>query len=290
MPDDNPRVISTAVADPAGIHPHVPPSQSPQPFYPRQNAEGALHESVAEIPYLATISMAREMLRRQIVEIGTGKKPGGVTEPWPDDDIAKYPSYQANQLAILNLAGIASRAAGSGVALISSGYVPEAKTSVRRLIEAGLRARSVLDDPTGEHARAWLAGRPLGSAGHLRNRYGQSRCMDGLSTTAHADIEGLRPLSTKIGTKHFVNFSPQRDDEVAGLMFRMMALEILMMNGFLLCAFEGFFPSAATFVETMKVRIALGLKLPFAGVLPDRPEEWLKLWFVRLEQDEPSPS
>lgn len=99
----------------------------------------------------------------------------------------------AQQVAAVSLAGLVVRASGSGLAMISCGYVPESSGPARRCLEAKLRVQAVLDDESGQHARKWLAGRPMGTAERLAQRYGSADDLKLLSLFAHADVRGWRP-------------------------------------------------------------------------------------------------
>src|SRR4051794_10637093 len=88
------------------------------------------------------------------------------------------------------------RSADSGLVLISGGYVPESAASIRRCVEANLRIGTVLEDPSGQHARAWLKGQPLGTVGKLARKYGKTEDLKLLSIYAHSDVRGLVSLLT----------------------------------------------------------------------------------------------
>jgi hypothetical protein len=99
----------------------------------------------------------------------------------------------AKQVAISSLSGITIRTCGSAMSLIACGYVPESAGPARRGLEAKLRARAILDDDSGQHARDWLT-RPMQGWKKLADRYGSSDDLELMSIFAHADARGLMPL------------------------------------------------------------------------------------------------
>lgn len=114
--------------------------------------------------------------------------------PRPDvERLSDVKPMLAKQVAISSLAGITIRATGSAMALIATGYLPESAGPARRGLEAKLRARAILDDDSGQHAREWLTQRMSGWK-KLANRYGDSEDLRILSVFAHADAQGLTPL------------------------------------------------------------------------------------------------
>jgi len=186
--------------------------------------ERYLFDSVEKCQGWSTLAHARELLRREIVEVSRWRLSRGEDSWIAIDDLD--PS-KARQIAVFQLASLCSRAAGSVVALVSCGYVPEAKAPLRRLREAGLRARLVLDDESGHHARAWLSGRPLRGMAYLESRYGSTGAMKLLSPAAHADVKGLLPLLSDKESRVQANLAPQRNEKWVEPMFRFAALEIL---------------------------------------------------------------
>jgi hypothetical protein len=60
----------------------------------------------------------------------------------------------AQQLATMSLSTLMARSAGSGLVLISGGYLPESVAPIRRCVEANLRIGAVLKDPSRQHALA----------------------------------------------------------------------------------------------------------------------------------------
>jgi hypothetical protein len=99
----------------------------------------------------------------------------------------------SRQAAVIGASGIAVRSVGSGMAMISCGYLPEAAGPVRRLVEAKLNAQAVLEDSTGEYAARYLQGRPRGIT-KLAQKYGAAEDVKLLSMLTHADVRGLSLL------------------------------------------------------------------------------------------------
>ena len=97
----------------------------------------------------------------------------------------------AQRIAGIQLSGLAVRSAGAVLALVGAGYEPEAAGPLRRIIEAVLRIRAVIDDPSGEHAKQWLSGRPQGKVERLAQRYAREEELRNLSVHAHADTRAL---------------------------------------------------------------------------------------------------
>ena len=97
----------------------------------------------------------------------------------------------ARRAALLALSGIGVRTARALILLVRSGWEPEAHALKRRLSEVVWRARSVLDDHSGEAARQWLDGRGR-SAAKLARDYGGDRPWNLFSSGAHADARSLR--------------------------------------------------------------------------------------------------
>jgi hypothetical protein len=58
------------------------------------------------------------------------------------------------------------------VGVISFGYEPEAHGLKRRLSEASARLGAVINDPSGEHARQWLAGRGPSTPQRIVGKFG----------------------------------------------------------------------------------------------------------------------
>lgn len=148
----------------------------------------------------------------------------------------------ARQSALISASGIVVRSVGSGMAMISCGYVPEAAGPTRRVIEAKLNAQAILDDPSGQYAIRYLQGRPRG-VGKLAQKYGATEDVKLMSLLAHADVRGLILLYTgppkgagdvKEGT---FSLLPFRDDDHAHFLLYAMAYEAVSMSAALAEAF-----------------------------------------------------
>lgn len=145
----------------------------------------------------------------------------------------------AQRTAAISLANLMVRSAGSAMSLISCGYVPESSAPIRRCVEANLRTQAVLEDPTGQHARRWLEGRPLGTVGKLAQKYGKTEDLKLLSIYAHSDVRGLMPLLT--GPPHAkdgLDLRPNRDDPSAAPLLHAVAYESVFMCGYLATGFH----------------------------------------------------
>lgn len=159
-----------------------------------------------------------------------------VETPLPDvKRVEDIDPESVRRFAIVALSGIAVRASGSALMLVSTGYQTEAGVHLRRLIEAKHRALAVLRDHSGEHARQWFAGRPPGSAERLARKYGDSRELALLSAFAHADVRSLHPLHTLIGNSRGpleeaqLDVRPSRDPRKAGWILYGVAYETVPM-------------------------------------------------------------
>lgn len=151
---------------------------------------------------------------------------------------AEIPPLIAKQVAVSSLSSITIRACGSAMALIACGYVSESGGPARRGLEAKLRARAILDDDSGQHARDWLT-RPMQGWKKLAERYGNARDLELLSVFAHADARGLIPLHAgppggygegEVRETN-IDLRPRRDDPTAGRMLSALASEAIEMCG-----------------------------------------------------------
>lgn len=149
--------------------------------------EEELFASAVEIPNWKLADKARRLLMdlnyrlsQQIPEVQT-ERPSEIPPP------------VAKQVAISSLSGITIRSCGSAMSLIACGYVSDSGGPARRGLEAKLRARAILDDDSGQHARDWLT-RPMQGWKKLADRYGSARDLEFLSVFSHADARGLIPL------------------------------------------------------------------------------------------------
>lgn len=201
--------------------------------------ERELFLSADETPGWAVGHRARMALAHLLVEIHEDDQfPAGVVDISRNGD----PTI-IRKVAIWHLGVIANRAIGSARCLIACGYAPEAKVPIRRLTEAVIRARATADDHSGDHARAWLAGRPLGTPARLHRRYG-ARGNDAaiFSTQAHAEVGGLDDLSRLDGTEDsYLLVTPHRDElacKVAELLMKMAASQVLVLAYVLVDTFD----------------------------------------------------
>ncbi|HEU4905501.1 MAG TPA: hypothetical protein VFT19_05235 [Solirubrobacterales bacterium] len=132
--------------------------------------------------------------------------------------------------ALIATAGITVRAAGSGMALVSCGYLAESAGPARRGLEAKLNAMAILDDESGEYAINYLRGRSRGLT-KLAEKYGTREDVVVLSRIAHADVRGLSLLHLRSPRREgaviegIVDLSPSRDDVLAGFALYALAYE-----------------------------------------------------------------
>lgn len=146
------------------------------------------------------------------------------------DDSATIPSRQVRQIAVVALSGIVIRSVGSTMSLIACGYIPESSGPARRALEAQHRARAVVDDTSGQHARDWLS-RPMGGMKRLAAKYNSEADIELLSVFAHADAVGLNALRTRplpvneaVGELE-VDLRPSRNNTLAAVMLYSGAYE-----------------------------------------------------------------
>jgi hypothetical protein len=145
----------------------------------------------------------------------------------------------AQRTAAVSLANLMVRSAGSALTLISCGYVPESGAPIRRCIEANLRIEAIMDDPSGQHARAWLKGRPNGTIGKLAQKYGKTEDLKLLNIYAHSDVRGLMPLLTgPPAAKDGIDLRPNRDDPSAAPLLHAVAHQTTFMCMFLATTFH----------------------------------------------------
>ena len=220
--------------------------------------EAELFASVSEVPNWKLADKCRRLLMDLNYKL-TARIPTVDV-----DRLADVKPLVAKQVAITTLAGVTIRASGSAMALISTGYVPESAGPARRGLEARLRARAVLDDDSGQHAREWLS-RPMSGWRKLADRYGVSDDLELMSIFAHADARGLVPLyagppgGTGDGEVREVNVDlrPARDTAHASNLLYALAYEAVSM--------------CATLVE------------PFAVAFEIPP--WISAELIRLKEE-----
>lgn len=146
---------------------------------------------------------------------------------------------QAQRVAAVSLSELVVRSAGSGLALISTGHVPESGAPIRRCVEANLRMQAILDDPSGQHAKAWLKGKPVGTVGRLAQKYGKTEDLKLLSIYAHSDVRGLMPLLTgPPEAKDGIDLRPNRDDSSAAPLLHAVAHQTIFMCAYMATAFH----------------------------------------------------
>jgi hypothetical protein len=207
-----------------------------------KQAERDLFESAEQIPNWRLADKSRRLLMDMVFRLSNdAPKVEAKT-------VNEAPAALVRQAAVVSLAGLTVRAAGSSLALISCGYVPESCGPARRALEASLRAQAVLADESGQHAREWLVGKPMGSAERLAQRYGSSDDLRRLSLFAHADVKGLAPMfcgppGTGAGVEGGIaevnlDLRPSRDSNAASFMLHSAAHTSVMMCAALAEAFE----------------------------------------------------
>ena len=153
-----------------------------------------------------------------------------VIQQYNETEIEDLEPGPAQQIAAMSLSTLMVRSARSGLVLISGGYVPESAAPIRRCVEANLRIGAVLEDPSGQQARAWLKGQPLGTVGKLAHKYGKTEDLKLLSIYAHSDVRGLAPLLTgPPHAKDHIDLRPNRDDPSAAPLLHAIAYECAFM-------------------------------------------------------------
>jgi hypothetical protein len=155
--------------------------------------------------------------------------------------LEKLDSAMLREAAGISAAAITIRAAGSGMALVSCGYVIESGQALRRAQEARLHAQMVYDDPSGRYAVRFLQ-RKGWTLSKLAQRYGVRQDIDTLSTLAHADVHGLHLLGFEKDSREpgsvAIDTRPNRDDEQAGIALYLLAQASLQMTRLLSLIFE----------------------------------------------------
>jgi hypothetical protein len=139
----------------------------------------------------------------------------------------------ANEYAAIEAAGIAVRAAGAVLAQVSCGYVVEAAAGLRRIIEARLHLRTILEDPGGSYAVRFIEGKGS-TLGTLTKRHGSKQEVEALHQLSHADSRGLRLLSdpdraSKAGALTYGKFHvfPFVDPDMAHSMLYVLSREMV---------------------------------------------------------------
>ncbi len=145
------------------------------------------------------------------------------------------------EAAGISAAAITIRAAGSGMALVSCGYMVESGQALRRAQEARLHAQMVCDDPSGRYAVRFLR-RKGWTLSKLAQRYGVRQDIDILSALAHADVHGLHLLGFEKDSRGpgsiAIDTRPNRDDHQAGMALYLLAQASLQMTRILSLTFD----------------------------------------------------
>ncbi len=94
---------------------------------------------------------------------------------------------QESHHALWFMSVMAFRAARAALRVIRTGYEDQAVTYVRLIDELHNRAQKVREDPSGEYARQWLAGRPQGKPAKLTGQ----EMYELLSGPAHANVRAV---------------------------------------------------------------------------------------------------
>ncbi len=156
--------------------------------------ERHLFESASEIPTWRLANKARQILADVVSQLSLRiETHSRVTD--------EHDAQTARELAAIHLGVLMVRSVGSIIALISSGYEPEALAPYRTTIEITFRGQQVLDDLSGEAARRLLARQPqIASLKRLAKRYGEpDEVVPLLDRLAHADVWALLPLVAASG-------------------------------------------------------------------------------------------
>jgi hypothetical protein len=131
------------------------------------------------------------------------------------------------QSAVLNLAVLALRTARGGGVLVRSGYEVEASAMLRRIGEAQARARAVLTDASGQHARDWLDGKGPSTPRKIAGKHGNLEFFDAYSDMTHATMTSLQrfvAVALEDG-RTMVPISPLRNQQIANVMLLEFAIE-----------------------------------------------------------------
>lgn len=149
--------------------------------------------------------------------------------PWPIDrqlPLEKIDGEILIKQAMIGAAAVALRGVGSAMALVACGYSAESSAALRRVGEAKLNVKAVLDDPSGQYARRYLGGRGR-KLGTLASNYKHPSLHD-LSKFAHANIAGLRPLKAEDGQA--IDFAPSRKPRYSDEILFILAFEAIQIS------------------------------------------------------------
>lgn len=132
-----------------------------------------------QLPALAVARTAAEALEHVL----DGASVEAVEGPPP-------PNYYVRS-AILLLSVLGLRTARALFTLVAAGYEPESHGLKRRLSEVHARAQAVVADESGQHARAWLEGKPVSTPRKVAGKFGSLELFDIYSASEHADARGV---------------------------------------------------------------------------------------------------
>lgn len=159
-----------------------------------------------KIPTWRTANQARKHLAAVISELSLGM-------PTPNCELfSELDASTANRSACISLGAVVVRSTSSIMSLVGCGHEREALGLARTSLEALIRARQVVDDPSGDVARKLLEGRRAGSLKSAALRYGDKRDIELLDRFAHADLLSLLVVSTRRpnGVEADLQLLPQR--------------------------------------------------------------------------------
>jgi hypothetical protein len=157
--------------------------------------EKALFASGEAVPNWKLADKSRRILADINRHLSAGLPPRPPQTALKDLDIS-----MVRQAAGISAAAITIRAVGSGMALVSCGYMPESAFALRRAQEARLHAQAVRDAAGSDYAVRFLERKATGIA-KLAQRYGVNEDIATLSALAHADVQGLLLLGFETKTR-----------------------------------------------------------------------------------------
>lgn len=159
----------------------------------------------------------------------------------PHTPLEKLEPAMLREAAGISAAAITIRAVGSGITLVSCGYVVESGQALRRAQEARLHAQATYDDAGGEYAARFLQRRGS-NLSKLAQRYQVRQDVDTLSALAHADVQGLHLLGFESDSRGpgsiAIDTRPKRDDRKAGMALYLLAQASLQMTRVLSLIFD----------------------------------------------------
>lgn len=198
--------------------------------------ERSLFESAEHLPNWKLADKSRRVLA------GINRHLSANLPPRPPNvPLEKLEPGMLREAAGISAAAITLRAVGSGMALVSCGYVIESGQSLRRSQEARLHAQAARDDTSGGYALRFLQRRGS-TLSKLAQRYGVRQDIDVLSTLAHADVHGLHLLGFEKDSRGpgsiAIDTRPRRDDRQAGMALYLLTQASLQMTRILSLIFE----------------------------------------------------